>query len=167
MSVERRFTAKQKRIPTQLRDDQIGISVTRNVSNSNGSWLRQLHSVQTRIFRYISPAAGTEIPEQGQLPTARSFPDSDKIDPAVIVVINRGNSPAGSHGKSGNFTRSSRLPSTLRHKLTPGAPAWVKAKSIQPSLSKSRAITPTAGGRSSFLKSIAAEGVNFPWRGFK
>src|SRR6202030_3712172 len=83
-----------KRSPTQLRNDQIEIAITRNVSNSDGSRLRQLHSVQMHIFRFISPAASAEIPEQAHLPTARSFPYRDKIEPAVIVIVNRGNSPA-------------------------------------------------------------------------
>src|SRR6266404_166888 len=52
-----------------------------------------------------------------------------------------------SQPKSGNFMRSRRLPSMLRHKLMPGAAVWVKAKSIHPSLSKSNATTPTAGVR--------------------
>src|SRR5437867_693272 len=68
--------------------------------------------------------------------------------------------------KSGSGTRSSRFPCTLRHKLIPGAPACVNARSIQPSLSKSKATTPTAGGNFSFAKSIASNGVNFPSRGF-
>src|SRR6059058_4523432 len=68
--------------------------------------------------------------------------------------------------KSGKGTRSSRFPSTFLHKLIPGAPACVNARSIQASLSKSNATTPTAGGNFSFAKSIPSSGVNFPSRGF-
>src|SRR2546430_3066626 len=68
--------------------------------------------------------------------------------------------------KSGSATRSSRFPSTFRHKLIPGAPACVNARSIQPSLSKSNATTPTAGGSFSLAKSIPSSALNFPSRGF-
>src|SRR5207237_9843175 len=40
------------------------------------------------------------------------------------------------------------LPISLRHKLIPGAPACVNARSIQPSLSKSKATTTKTVGRS-------------------
>src|SRR5580704_7224236 len=52
----------------------------------------------------------------------------------------------------------------LRHRLNPGAPQCVKAKSIQPSLSKSNATAPAVGAGISVLHGLVA--VNLPSRGF-
>src|ERR1700722_15747698 len=67
--------------------------------------------------------------------------------------------------RSGNGTRSNDFPSTLRHRLNPGDPQCVNAKSIQPSLLKSSATTPAVGAGMSLDHGVVA--LNAPSRGFR
>src|SRR5580692_9483776 len=67
--------------------------------------------------------------------------------------------------RSGRFTRSKDLPALLRQRLSPGAPQWVKARSIQPSLLKSSATTPAVGAGMSLLQGVVA--WKAPSRGFR
>src|ERR1700675_4965720 len=66
---------------------------------------------------------------------------------------------------SGRFTRSKDFPLLLRQRLRPGAPQWVKARSIQPSLLKSSAATPAVGAGMSLLHGVMD--WNAPSRGFR
>src|SRR5277367_6019142 len=67
--------------------------------------------------------------------------------------------------RSGRFTRSKDFPALLRQRLRPGAPQWVKARSIQPSLLKSSAATPAVGAGMSLLQGVVA--WNAPSRGLR
>src|SRR5271168_1884105 len=67
--------------------------------------------------------------------------------------------------RSGRFTRSKDFPLLLRQRLRPGAPQWVKARSIQPSLLKSRATTPAVGAGMSLLHGVVD--WKAPSRGFR
>src|SRR5271170_4139419 len=67
--------------------------------------------------------------------------------------------------RSGSGTRSKDFPSTLRHRLRPGEPQCVNAKSIHPSLLKSSATTPAVGAGMSLDQGVVA--LNAPSRGLR
>src|SRR5580704_12479013 len=69
------------------------------------------------------------------------------------------------HSRSGRFTRSKDFPAALRQRLRPGEFQCVKARSIQPSLLKSKATAPIVGPGISLDQGRLA--VKAPSRGFK
>ena len=54
----------------------------------------QLERIEMHILGDVGPALASQISQQSQFPAAARFSRSDKIEPAVIVVIENGNSPA-------------------------------------------------------------------------
>ena len=132
----------------QLRDDQVGGAIAVDIRRDDRARIVQLELVQAylRRLRLQSPARRDCARRAVRGPFAVSTIAARSIQPSLSISI--AVSPhAALAPESGSGTRSKLLPSTLRHRLMPGAPAWVTATSIHPSLLKSKTRMPRVAER--------------------
>ena len=146
-----------------------GLPFPRDVGDGNRARLRQLHGIEMHVFGDVGPAAGAEIAEQAQLAAAAvGFAGGDEIEPAVVVVIDRGNSPAALPAEIGQLHALEALPFHVAPQADAGR-ACVRESEIHPAVFVEVERDHADGGRQIFFLEIdrGASGVNFPSRGFR
>jgi len=159
--------SQNHRLAAQLRHHQIRAAVSPQIRNRDRPRLIQFDGVETHILGYVPPALAAQISQQPDFRSTTGFSCRDEIKPSVVVVVQSRDSPPALPAKIRSATRSQPLPFHIAPQTDPWRACVRNARSIQPSLSKSNAITPTAGGKFSFLKSMPESAVNFPSRGFR
>ena len=86
--------AQNERRAAELRHDQVCIAISIDIRNGNRARLTQLDRIEVHMLSNIGPALAPQISKQPEFPSVTGLTRSDKIEPAVIVVIKRRNSPA-------------------------------------------------------------------------
>ena len=136
----RAHVAQQHRRRIQLRHNQVRRAVAVHIGGNQPARRAQLHSVQPQRVAHILKAAVAAIAKH---PHPRPRPWSPQSPPGQSSHRCRCRSASrpirAVASCSGSSTRSNRRPTssgpaTLRHSVSPGAPACVTAMSIQPSL---------------------------------
>ncbi len=86
--------AQNERRAAKLCHDQIRVAISIDICNRNRARLIQLDGIEMHIFGDVGPALAPKISQQPQFPSLARLTRGGQIEPAVIVVIERGNSPA-------------------------------------------------------------------------
>ena len=154
------FVAQQHGGPVILRDEQIGGAVVVVVAGDDGARIFELNLVEADVGGDVFEAVRTEIAEESNFSFAFfRFADGDEIDPAVVVIVEGGDAEGSDPVGFGQRHVSKLLPWLLRQRVSAGAPQCVKARSIQPSWSKSRTATPRSAATDAIVRAR-----NFPSR---
>ena len=90
----RAFVFQEERCVAELRNDEIGVAVAGEIRDGDGARLREFDGIEMHFFGDVGPAFCAEIAEQAEFAAAAGFAGGDEIEPAVVVVIDGGNSPA-------------------------------------------------------------------------
>ena len=143
--------AQQDGRRVELGDDEIGRAVAVDLGGDEAARSVSLTRVEAERMADIFKSAVAAIAEDANLRAGFGFDDGGEIDPAVVVDVDGGEAPAAQSARQRQIDAVKAAadvvrPSTLRQRVRPGAPAWVTAMSIQPSLLKSRTAMPTVGG---------------------
>ena len=89
------FVAQQHGRTVVLRDEQVGGAVTVVVGGDNGAGILELNLVQTNVGGDIFESIRPEVAEETDFTfTLFRFSHRDEVDPAVVIVVERGHSPA-------------------------------------------------------------------------
>ena len=74
-----------------LRDQQIGGAVAVVVAGDDGAWIFELNFVEADIGGDVFESVGAEIAEEADFAFAIfGFAYGDKVDPAVVVIVEGG-----------------------------------------------------------------------------
>ena len=85
------FIAQQHGRPMILCDEQISRAVAIVIASNDGAWLFELNLIETNVGSDVFETISAEIAEQAHLAFAFfRFADGDQIDPAVVVVVEGG-----------------------------------------------------------------------------
>jgi len=88
------FVAQNDRRASELSDDEIGVAGAGEIGDRQGTRLRKFDGVQVDFFGDIRPAFCAEVAEEAEFAAAFGFASGYEIEPAVVVIIDGGNSPA-------------------------------------------------------------------------
>ena len=81
------------RRPCRLRHHHIRAAIALKIRHRQRSWLVQFQAVQLQFFRNVAPARIAAITQYANLTATRTFTDRHQIQPTVIVVIDRRDTP--------------------------------------------------------------------------
>ena len=94
-----------------LRDQQVGGAVAVVVSSDDGARIFELNLVQADIGSDVFESIRPEIAEEADFAFAVcGFAYRDQVNPAVIVVVERGDAPAADPVRYGKLTGSKLFP---------------------------------------------------------
>ena len=86
--------AQNKRQAAKLGHDQVRVAISIDIRNRDRSRSVQLDRIEVHILADVGPAVASQVSQQAEFRSAARLSRGDQIEPAVIVVIERGNSPA-------------------------------------------------------------------------
>ena len=86
--------AQDQRRASELRHHQIRVAVSIDIRNYNRARLFQLDRIEVHILGDVGPAFACHVSQQSQFPSVARLPSRHQIQPPIIVVIERRNSPA-------------------------------------------------------------------------
>ncbi len=88
------LVAQQKRRGVELRDDKVGAAVSCYISDGDRARLRELDAIQMKVARHILPTRGAKISQQPHFSAGFGFAQGYEVEPAVVIVVEHGKSPA-------------------------------------------------------------------------
>ena len=148
-----------------LRDEQVGRAIAVVVAGDDGAWIFQLNFVEADVGGDVFESIGAEIAEEADFAFAVcGFADRYQVDPAIVVVVECGDSASASPIRFGEFD----LLKALSLPVAPKRYSWRipvrKARSIQPSWLKSKTAIPAVGAERAPGQTSSTG--NLPSRGF-